>query len=82
MKKAPATIIAAAGMTAGLLGFAIPASAATQVSHVTHVTHAQSRTGDFPWGWGDHHCDHHGDGWGWGWHSDHWGYGDHCHCHH
>jgi len=42
MKKAPATIIAAAGMAAGLLGFAIPASAGTHVQDFT--SSAYSRT--------------------------------------
>jgi hypothetical protein len=33
MKKAPSTILAAAGITAGLLGFALPASASTAAHH-------------------------------------------------
>ena len=46
MKKVPATIIAAAGMTTGLLGFALPAGAATHGPDLTRSAH--SRTGGHP----------------------------------
>ena len=44
MKKASSTIIAAAGMTVGLLGFALPAGAATHIQDSAHTHSAHFKT--------------------------------------
>ena len=44
MKKASSTIIAAAGMTVGLLGFALPAGAATHIQDSAHTHAAHFKT--------------------------------------
>ena len=44
MKKAPSTILATAGLTVGMLGFALPASAATSPGTTPNPVHTGLKT--------------------------------------